>query len=248
MGSKPGPQLQKNLVLSRNVPIKKRNKRTPSNLARLRAVYMGTLYFLKRWLHKTVYEALVKHIHFATRTVCIAQNQVLRRKLNWLQVRLTRKPPNPGRNIPHGTMDTELTTGVINLSASPLSEREKTILKEGLNFVRTPKQPAFLDIIASVEDNLSSVDTQKGTQTRRNSSTLTLNHHFNTTPNLSRYEMNCLNQLKRQSNGIITKANEGNQIVILVITTYSEKMTEILNTNKYTTLSNEPTEASRQNT
>ncbi|KFD45940.1 hypothetical protein M513_13178 [Trichuris suis] len=218
--SKPGPQLQKNLARSRNVPIKKRNKKTPSNLGRLRAVHMGTLDFLKGWLHKTIYEALVKHIDVVTKAVCIAQKQGLRSKSTWLQARLTKKPPIPCRNIPHATTESELTTGVIILSTSPLSEKEKTTLKEGLNFVPTPEQSPFLDIIASVEDNLSSDHPQKATQIRRNLTTLILSHRFNTTRNLSRYEMNCLNQLKRQSNSIITKADKGNRVVILDRTTY----------------------------
>ncbi|KFD49791.1 hypothetical protein M513_09258 [Trichuris suis] len=221
-------------------------KRHRARLPRLRAVYMGTVDLLKGWLHKTIYEAFVKHSDFATKTVCVAQKQVLRRKFNWLQVRLTRKPPNAGRNVPHATTESELTTGVINLSSSPLSEREKTILKEGLNFVPTPKQPPFLDIIAPVEDNLSSVDPQKATRIRRNLSTLIRNHRFSTTPSLSRYEMNCL-QLKRHFNRIIAKADKGNRIVTVDRSTYIEKMTEILNTNKYTPLSNDPTEASRRN-
>ncbi|KFD46130.1 hypothetical protein M514_12996 [Trichuris suis] len=103
------------------------------------------------------------------------------------------------------------------------------------------------DIIASVEHSLSSADPQKFSQIKRALSTLILTHRFDATRNLNRDEIRCLQQLKKQSNRIITKADKGDRIVLLDRTAYIDKMRAILTTSKYEPLPADPTETSRKN-
>ncbi|KFD46699.1 hypothetical protein M513_12409 [Trichuris suis] len=72
-----------------------------------------------------------------------------------------RTSPYTVRPHPSQTGELNLDRIVVNLSTSPLNEQDKDILSKGENFVPTPKNLPLVDIIASVEHSLSSVDPQK---------------------------------------------------------------------------------------
>ncbi|KFD50677.1 hypothetical protein M514_08484 [Trichuris suis] len=114
------------------------------------------------------------------------------------------------------------------------------------DFVPYGQKPPLLDIIASVEHSVSSSDPQKSSQTKRALSTLILTQRFNATPSLSRDEITCLQQLKKQSNRIITKADKGNRVDLLDRTAYIDKMRAILTTSMYEPLPADPAETSRK--
>ncbi|KFD50083.1 hypothetical protein M514_09043 [Trichuris suis] len=218
-----------------------------STLAKIRTDYVNTTQFLRSRLNDALYDGFFVHVESTTTRVYSAQKQVLRRKPEILQGRHTMSFHNFLTNSNHQPTRYNLDKTVVNLSSSPLNNSEKAILGKGLNFVPTPYKPPFLDIIASAEHSLSSVDPRKASLIKHELSKLILAHRFNLTPNISRPEIRSLRELRMQSNRIITKADKGNVIVLLDRTTYIVKMTAILSNSIYQPLPADPTETSRKN-
>ncbi|KFD47779.1 hypothetical protein M513_11329 [Trichuris suis] len=84
---------------------------------------------------------------------------------------------------------------VVNLSSRPLSDQEKGVLAKGLNFVPCPRAPPVLDIIASFEHGLSSIEQNRASEVKSAITNLLLRHRFTRNPNLDHSDMTALRNL-----------------------------------------------------
>ncbi|KFD51934.1 hypothetical protein M513_07263 [Trichuris suis] len=135
---------------------------------------------------------------------------------------------------------------VVNLSSRPLSDQEKGVLAKGLNFVPCPRAPPVLDIIASFEHGLSSIEQNRASEVKSAITNLLLRHRFTRNPNLDYSDMTALRNLRAENERMITKADKGNVVVVLDRSTYIEKMNHLLDSSTYCSLRSDPTDRTRK--
>uniref|UniRef100_A0A5S6QGE6 Uncharacterized protein n=1 Tax=Trichuris muris TaxID=70415 RepID=A0A5S6QGE6_TRIMR len=120
------------------------------------------------------------------------------------------------------------------------------VLAKGLNFVPTPKEPPILDIIASVEDSLRSMEPTAAAHIKGAINNTLSSHRRNVTPNVTGLERRTLSELRRNDNIIITKADKGNVVVLMGRSTYDQKISTLLSNNIYKPIRFDPTDTIRR--
>ncbi|KFD61092.1 hypothetical protein M514_26734 [Trichuris suis] len=104
---------------------------------------------------------------------------------------------------------------VSNLCSVPLNDVQTQVLDKGLNVVPTPKQAPLIDIAASVEDSLTSVERSNGAVIRGAIVNTLSQRAPRVTSNPTSLEQKALKDLRRNPDIIITKADKGNVVVLL---------------------------------
>ncbi|KFD66998.1 hypothetical protein M514_20864, partial [Trichuris suis] len=175
--------------------------------------------------------ALDDHIRYERISVGRAQKRTLDRKFASLSYWTTRTRDtlvDTGRHHRQNAQNTQIPERtVVNLSSTPLQENELAVLKKDLCFVPTPYNPPILDLIASAEHGLQSVDEQRAEDIRQAISTLLLRHRYGKS-NLLRSEYHTLKQLKSRMDIVITKADKGNVVVVMDMPFYLDRMSTLL--------------------
>uniref|UniRef100_A0A5S6QBT5 Reverse transcriptase domain-containing protein n=1 Tax=Trichuris muris TaxID=70415 RepID=A0A5S6QBT5_TRIMR len=120
------------------------------------------------------------------------------------------------------------------------------VLAKGLNFVPTPKEPPVLDIIASVEHSLRSMEPTAAAHIKGAINNTLSSHRRKVTPNMTGLERRTLSELRRNDNIIITKSDKGNVVVLMDRSTYDQKISTLLSNNIYKPIRFDPTDTIRR--
>ncbi|KFD48300.1 hypothetical protein M514_10792 [Trichuris suis] len=123
---------------------------------------------------------------------------------------------------------------------------EKLVLAKGLNFIPTPKKVSFADLIARVEQSLINVEPNKADQIRGAISSILTRTKYTPKKNLSLMEMKILEDLKKDNNIIITRADKGNAVVILNGEMYINNVKQLLDTASHKSIQVDPTDNVRK--
>ena len=130
---------------------------------------------------------------------------------------------------------------VINLSNTPLTEDQESLLKHGPNFAITPQRPPLEEYIKAIETACQSLDA-KSAEELRSDVYRVLRHPCQLKPNLSKGEMAAIKQLRADKDRIILTADKGVALVIMERKDYIEKAQQLLqDPNTYQTIPTDPT-------
>ncbi|UYV72181.1 K02A2.6-like [Cordylochernes scorpioides] len=125
--------------------------------------------------------------------------------------------------------------GIVNLSSIPLSEKEERVLALGLHYV-PPDKPDIPRLIAGVEGALKNLNHME-TLRIRHAVTQVLRRPYHPVP-YARDHRSLIQKLKKTSSLVITKADKGNQTVLMDRADYEGKMMNILaDTSTFTNIS-----------
>ena len=147
-------------------------------------------------------------------------------------------PPNP-----HTCRD-QSDKWVINLSNTPLTSEQLSLLQKGSNFAITPKYPPIEAYITATELASSKLPTQEVEEFRSDVNRLLKHHqqqhhqHCNLTPAQCR----ALTQLKQDNSRVVLTADKGVAMVVMDQQDYNNKAQALLQyTNTYKVLPKDPT-------
>ncbi|UYV68421.1 hypothetical protein LAZ67_5004283, partial [Cordylochernes scorpioides] len=125
--------------------------------------------------------------------------------------------------------------GIVNLSSIPLSEKEERVLALGLHYV-PPDKPDIPRLIAGVEGALKNLNHME-TLRIRHAVIQVLRRPYHPVP-YARDHRSLIQKLKKTSSLVITKADKGNQTVLMDRADYEGKMMNILaDTSTFTNIS-----------
>ncbi|UYV77877.1 UQCRFS1 [Cordylochernes scorpioides] len=125
--------------------------------------------------------------------------------------------------------------GIVNLSSIPLSEKEERVLALGLHYV-PPDKPDIPRLIAGVEGALKNLNHME-TLRIRHAVTQVLRRPYHSV-SYARDHRSLIQKLKKNSSLVITKADKGNQTVLMDRADYEGKMMNILvDTSTFTNIS-----------
>ncbi|UYV67752.1 hypothetical protein LAZ67_5001897 [Cordylochernes scorpioides] len=125
--------------------------------------------------------------------------------------------------------------GIVNLSSIPLSEKEERVLALGLHYV-PPDKPDIPRLIAGVEGALKNLNHME-TLRIRHAVTQVLRRPYHPV-SYARDHRSLIQKLRKTSSLVITKADKGNQTVLMDRADYEGKMMNILaETSTFTIIS-----------
>ena len=130
---------------------------------------------------------------------------------------------------------------VVNLSSTPLTKEQESLLLHGPNFAISPKEPPLGEYILNIEKACQSLDTNTAEELRSEAyRVLRKPHHPK--PNLKKDEIIALKQLKADKNHMVLTADKGVALVVIDTVDYIKKAKEILeDTNTYRAIQTDPT-------
>ena len=130
---------------------------------------------------------------------------------------------------------------VINLSKSLLTQAQASLLAHGPGFTVTPRHPPYGDYIVAIEKAWSSIEPNSAEELRAEIRGA-LKHTHPPRSNISRYEVQALAELKRDSSKVILTADKGVALVIMDKPEYIHKAQELLGDKKtYKEINADPT-------
>ena len=132
---------------------------------------------------------------------------------------------------------------VINLSQTPLTTDQLSLLQKGPNFAITPKYPSIDAYITATELAATKLNTQEADEFRSDINRLLkeqqLQHH---NCNLNPSQCRALTQLKQDNSRVILTADKGVAMVVMDKQEYTNKAQALLDdTNTYKVLHKDPT-------
>ena len=134
-----------------------------------------------------------------------------------------------------------MTKWIINLSNTPLTEDQETLLKHGPNYAITPRRPPYEEYIKAIETVCLSLDAKSAEELRLDMYRV-VRHPRQLKPNVGKGEMAAIKQLKADKDRVILTADKGVALVILEKKDYIEKAKQLLqDTNTYATIQADPT-------
>lgn len=133
-------------------------------------------------------------------------------------------------------------TQVINLSDIYLDYATESIVKKGLNFAITPNKITVEEVISNIEVALKNLDIKKGEEIRQDIAKISRTSKPPAS-NISLEEKRALNNLRKNKNIVILKADKGNATVIMNRIAYDNKMEDHLNNSGcYKIIDKDPSE------
>ena len=130
---------------------------------------------------------------------------------------------------------------VINLSSSPLTQAQASLLAHGPGYAVTPKHPPYGDYIVAIEKACSTLDHNRAEELRAEIRGALRKTH-STRRNINREEAHTLSDLKRDSSKVIIPADKGVALVLMDKPDYITKAQDLLNDKKtYKEISTDPT-------
>ena len=152
---------------------------------------------------------------------------------------------NEARILPAVTSNTATTTTrdtaddkvnekwVINLSSSPLTEVQASLLAHGPGYAVTPKLHTNGDYIVAIEKACRTMEHNRAEELRAKIRGALSKTHL-TRSNINREEVQALVELKRDSSKVIIPADKGVALVIMDKPDYNTKAQDLLNDRKPT--------------
>ena len=129
---------------------------------------------------------------------------------------------------------------VINLSHTPLTTSQESLLSKGPNYAIALKNPSNLDYITGIETACQKLNNQNAEELRTNINGLP-RKSYAPRPNLNKEENKALVELKKDKNRIILTADKGVALVVLDKKDYIGKAQNLLVQPAYRTLERDPT-------
>ena len=130
---------------------------------------------------------------------------------------------------------------MINLSSTPLTLAQKSLLAHGPNVAVTTQKPPYGEYITTIELACQNLDNNSVEELRTDVYRV-LRHPHHLKPNLSRDEMMAIKQLRTDKDQIILNADNGVALVVIDKLDYIRKVRELLeDTNTYRPIQSDPT-------
>ena len=150
---------------------------------------------------------------------------------------------NKGQHICSDNMTVDTRKWVKNLSDTPLTSEQERLLAQGPKFVMRPKKPPVGEYVVVVEQACSRLSQGEADELRVEvKKTLKkIQNKSKTTSNLTSEEFKALKQLKEDKSRIILTADKGVALVIMEKNEYIKKAEELLNTDTYKKIPEDPT-------
>ena len=132
---------------------------------------------------------------------------------------------------------------VQNMSGTPLTKEQESLLAHGPKFVIRPRQPTVTEYIAAVEQACSKLSQGEADELRLEvKKALKKTQNTPRLPsNITREENKALNELKKDKSRVILTANREVALVIMDKADYSKKAEELHNTTTYKKIPEDPT-------
>ena len=136
---------------------------------------------------------------------------------------------------------------VINLSNTPLTKNQEKLLARGPKFVIKPKWPPVEEYITAIEKTCPKLDKGEANELRVEvKKALKKSQNKTRSFNITKEENQALQELKKDKERVILTADKGVALVVMNKDDYIMKSEELLNTNTYKKITEDPT--SRQKT
>ena len=130
---------------------------------------------------------------------------------------------------------------VINLSSSPLTQAQASLLAHGPGYAVTPKHPLYGDYIVAIERACSTLD-QNRVEELRAEIRGALRKTHSTRRNINREEIQALAELKRDSSKVIIPDDKGVALVVMDKPDYITKAQDLLDDKRtYKEIPTDPT-------
>ena len=179
------------------------------------------------------------------RVIECQHNRVMQRQkqkfeaLQWKTSSCSNKAQHTGRD--NTTLDTS--KWVKNLSDAPLTEEQERLLTWGPKFVIRPKKPPVREYVVAVEQACSRLSQGEADELRVEGKKIPKKTQSKprTTPYITREEFKALKELKEDKSRIILTADKGVALVIMEKDEYIKKAEELLNTETYKKIPEDPT-------
>ena len=151
--------------------------------------------------------------------------------------------PTSGITSNQHTCRTPLDKWVINLSNTPLSIDQLTLLQKGPNFAIIPKHPPIEAYITATEMAAAKLPTQEAEEFKSDvNRLLKLQQQHHQHCNLTPAQHKALTQLKQDNNRVILTADKGVAMVVMDTQDYNNKAQALLqDSNTYQVLPKDPT-------
>ncbi|XP_059049893.1 uncharacterized protein LOC131844914 [Achroia grisella] len=118
---------------------------------------------------------------------------------------------------------------VINMSDKDLSEPALRALEKGLNFAPSPKHIPYETIIGNIEETIHhNRITGYDADSLRQDIAVVLRQARSPKSNLTSQEFAALKDLRKDDQVLVLKADKGNTTVVMNVSTYDSKMTDLL--------------------
>ena len=130
---------------------------------------------------------------------------------------------------------------VINLSSSPLTQAQASLLAHGPGYAVTPRHPPYGDYIVAIEKACSTLDQNRAEELRAEIRGALRKTHL-TRSNINREEIQALAELRRDSSKVIIPADKGVALVVMDKPDYITKAQDLLEEKKtYKEIPTDPT-------
>ena len=143
--------------------------------------------------------------------------------------------------LPADTPYVDKANWVVNLSSRSLSDAEKALLKNGLNFAVTPGNIPATEIIAKVEAAVRQLDAEQADTVRRAVNGI-LQQAEPPEPNITKEMRDALKNLKEDESIMVLPTNKGRASVVMDTDTYRAKMSTLIENGPYQLLNKDPTD------
>jgi hypothetical protein len=128
---------------------------------------------------------------------------------------------------------------VCNISNVTLTDTQQHVLSKGLNFAVTPKFIPKFEIIKEIESTYR-LEPEKLNEFKANIKK-TIDKHKIRKGNLSSEEIKSIQELQKNKNIVISRADKGNVVVVQNKQDYERNMLDILSGEEYSQLDSDPT-------
>ena len=130
---------------------------------------------------------------------------------------------------------------VLNISSNQLTDTERLALEKGMNFAVTPRTIPLAEIVAGVEDGITSSSDEEKIEIRSKVSEI-LRRAKPPPSNISKNEIKALKNLSRDKTRLVIQSDKGNCTVVMDRSDYDSKVRSLLNDEKtYKVLKKDPT-------
>ena len=132
---------------------------------------------------------------------------------------------------------------IINLSSTPLTKQQERLLSWGPKFVIRPRKPPVGEYIATIEQACTKLNQGEADELRVEvKKTLKKAQNRSKIPsNITRQELQALNELNRDRDRVILTADKGVTLVVMEKKNYIQKAEDLLNTYTYKKIPEDPT-------
>ena len=142
--------------------------------------------------------------------------------------------------LPADTPYVDKANWVVNLSSRSLSDAEKALLKNGLNFAVTPGNIPATEIIAKVEAAVRQLDAEQADTVRRAVNGI-LQQADPPEPNITKMR-DALKNLKEDESIVVLPMDKGRASVVMDTDTYRAKKSTLIENGPYKLLNKDPTD------